>query len=360
MRKFVFFFFCLAFVLGLSACGNENQEVPPVTRIDASESEEEQTELSFPAGNDNDTGVSGGTMADQTNINRQESEAELETESEGKGAAGEISFDFETKTVLLNSGYEMPIYGIGTYSLTGDTCVESVTSALNSGVRLIDTAYMYHNEESVGEAVRNSGIPREEIFVITKLYPSQFSDPEAAIEEALEKLDIDYIDMMLLHHPGAGDVEAYLAMEEAAADGKIRSLGLSNWYVEELEEFLPQINITPALVQNEIHPYYQENDVIPYIHGLGIVVQGWYPLGGRGYTAQLLGNEVISEIAAAHGKSAAQVILRWNLQKGVVVIPGSSNPDHIQENTELFDFELTEEEMERINALDRGEKHDWY
>lgn len=273
---------------------------------------------------------------------------------------GNISFNFETKTVLLNSGYEMPIYGIGTYSLTGDTCVESVTAALNSGVRLIDTAYMYHNEESVGEAVRNSGIPREEIFVITKLYPNQFDHPEAAIEEALAKLDIDYIDMMLLHHPGTGDVEAYLTMEKAVADGKIRSLGLSNWYVEELEEFLPQINITPALVQNEIHPYYQENDVIPYMHSLGIVVQGWYPLGGRGYTAELLGNEVISEIAAAHRKSSAQVILRWNLQKGVVVIPGSSNPDHIQENTELFDFELTEEEMGRINALDRGEKHDWY
>ena len=273
---------------------------------------------------------------------------------------GDISFNFETKTVLLNSGYEMPIFGIGTYSLTGDTCVESVTAALNSGVRLIDTAYMYHNEESVGEAVRNSGIPREEIFVITKLYPNQFSDAEAAIEEALVKLDIDYIDMMLLHHPGTDDVEAYLAMEKAVADGKIRSLGLSNWYVEELDEFIPQINIMPALVQNEIHPYYQENDVIPYIHGLGIVVQGWYPLGGRGYTAELLGNEVISEIAAAHGKSSAQVILRWNLQKGVVVIPGSSNPDHIQENTELFDFELTEDEMEQINALDRDEKHDWY
>lgn len=130
-------------------------------------------------------------------------------------------------------------------------------------------------------------MPREEIFVITKLYPNQFSDPETAIEEALAKLDIEYIDMMLLHHPGAGDVKAYLAMEKAVEDGKIRSPGLSNWYVEELEEFLPQINITPALVQNEIHPYYQEN-------------------------------------------------------------------------TELFDFELTEEEMERINALDRGEKHDWY
>ena len=272
----------------------------------------------------------------------------------------DIAFDFKTKTVTLNSGYQMPIYGIGTYSLTDKECVDSVTAALENGVRLIDTAYMYHNEESVGEAVRNSGIPREEIFVITKLYPNQFSDPESAIEDALKKIDIGYIDMMLLHHPGTGDVDAYLAMEKAVADGKIRSIGLSNWYVEELEEFLPQITVTPALIQNEIHPYYQENDVIPYIHDLGIVVQGWYPLGGRGHTAELLGNEVISKIADAHGKSSAQVILRWNLQKGVVAIPGSSNPDHIKENTELFDFELTEDEMEQINALDRDEKHDWY
>lgn len=271
-----------------------------------------------------------------------------------------IAFDFETKTVTLNSGYKMPLNGIGTYSLLDEVCVESVSAALRSGVRLIDTAYMYHNEESVGEAVRSSGIPREEIFVTTKLYPSQFSDPEAAIDEALEKLDIGYIDLMLLHHPGEGDVEAYLAMEQAVADGKIRSIGLSNWYVEELEEFLPQVNITPALVQNEIHPYYQENDVIPYIQDLGIIVQGWYPLGGRGHTAELLGDEVISQIAAAHGKSSAQVILRWNLQRGVVVIPGSSNPDHIQENTELYDFVLTDDEMARINALDRNEKHDWY
>ena len=313
----------------------------------------EQTEKEQPA-------VSEAEQTEAQTENILTDREEQKIEGGDNTVTGDISFNFETKTVLLNSGYEMPIYGIGTYSLTGDTCVESVTAALNSGVRLIDTAYMYHNEESVGEAVRNSGIPREEIFVITKLYPNQFSDAEAAIEEALVKLDIDYIDMMLLHHPGTDDVEAYLAMEKAVADGKIRSLGLSNWYVEELEEFIPQINIMPALVQNEIHPYYQENDVIPYIHGLGIVVQGWYPLGGRGYTAELLGNEVISDIAATHGKSSAQVILRWNLQKGVVVIPGSSNPDHIQENTELFDFELTEEEMERINALDRGEKHDWY
>ncbi len=269
-------------------------------------------------------------------------------------------FDFETKTVMLNSGYPMPLNGIGTYSLTGDTCVTSVSEALKRGVRLIDTAYMYHNEEEVGRAVRESGIPREDIFVITKLYPNQFAEPEKAINDALEKLNLGYIDMMLLHHPGTDDIKAYKAMEKAVADGKIRSIGLSNWYVEELEEFLPQVSITPALVQNEIHPYYQENDVIPYIQKLGIVVQGWYPLGGRGHTAELLSDEVISTIAKAHGKSSAQVILRWNLQKGIVVIPGSSNPAHIQENTELYDFELTEEEMRQINALDRNEKHDWY
>lgn len=272
----------------------------------------------------------------------------------------ENRFDFENHQVTLNSGYTMPINGIGTYGLTDEEAIVSITAALDSGVRLIDTAYMYHNEESIGEAIRNSSVDREEIFVITKIYPSQFDDPEAAIDQALERLDVEYIDLMLLHHPGNNDVEAYHAMERAVEDEKIRSIGLSNWYVEELEEFLPQISITPALVQNEIHPYYQENDVIPYIQDLGIVVQGWYPLGGRGHTAELLGDEVITEIADAHGKSAAQVILRWNLQKGVVVIPGSSNPAHIRENTELYDFELTDEEMAAINALDRNEKHDWY
>mgnify|MGYP000394704324 CR=1 FL=1 len=138
------------------------------------------------------------------------------------------------------------------------------------------------------------------------------------------------------------------------------SIGLSNWYIEELEEFLPQVNITPALVQNEIHPYYQEPDVVPYIQKLGITVQGWYPFGGRGHTLELLGNETISAIAESHGVTSAQVILRWNLQRGVVVVPGSSNPDHIRENLELFDFELTDEEMAQIVALNRDEKHDWY
>ena len=269
-------------------------------------------------------------------------------------------FNFETRTVTLNSGYEMPLNGIGTYSLTGDTCYNSITSALNSGVRLIDTAYMYNNEEEVGRAIRDSGIPREEIFVITKIYPSQFNNPEEAIEMAFDKIDIGYIDMMLLHHPGTNDVNAYKAMEKYVQQGKIHSIGLSNWYIDELEEFLPQIEITPALVQNEIHPYYQELDVVPYIQSKGIVVQGWYPFGGRGYTSELLNDKTIVEIANTHNVTSAQVILRWNLQRGVVVIPGSSNPEHIKENTDIYNFELTQKQKQKIEELNRDEKHDWY
>ncbi|MEG0366357.1 MAG: aldo/keto reductase [Coprobacillus sp.] len=271
-----------------------------------------------------------------------------------------IDFDYDSKTVTLNSGYKMPLNGIGTYSLTDEECFNSITSALSSGVRLIDTAYMYHNEEEIGKAIKASGIPREDIFITTKIYPSQFRDPEEAIDLALEKLDVDYIDLMLLHHPGDNDIKAYQAMEKYVKEGKIHSIGLSNWYVKELEEFLPQVTITPAVVQNEIHPYYQENDVIPYIQDKGIVVEGWYPFGGRGYTKELLTNEIISKIAKNHDVSSAQVILRWNLQRGVVVIPGSSNPDHIKENTEIYHFELSNEEMEQIKALDKNEKHDWY
>ena len=289
----------------------------------------------------------------------QQPENDADKDNQGVGV-----FDFDKKTVLLNSGYEMPIIGLGTYSLDHDTCVSSVMALLENGGRLIDTAYMYGNEEAVGEGVRKGmeeyGIPREEIYVITKIYPNQFDDPEAAIDMALEKLNIGYIDMMLLHHPGTNDVKAYQAMEKYVGEGKIHSLGLSNWYVEELTKFLPQVTIKPALVQNEIHPYYQEQDVVPFIQANGIVVQCWYPLGGRGYTADLLGNETIQMIASAHGVSAAQVILRWDLQRSIVVIPGSSNPDHIKENLDLFEFELTDEEMEQIGALDRDEKHDWY
>ncbi len=220
---------------------------------------------------------------------------------------------------------------------------------------------MYRNEREIGEAIRQSGVPREEIFVITKIYPGeQFAAPEKAIQDSLDKLGIGYIDMMLLHHPGANDVKAYKAIEKFVGQGKIRSIGLSNWYVEEIDDFIAQVAIKPALVQNEIHPYYQEKSVVPYMHELGIAMQAWYPLGGRGYTGALLSDKTIVAIAKAHGVTAAQVILRWHLQRGIVAIPGSSNPAHIKENISLFDFALTDAEMDAIAALDRNEKHDWY
>lgn len=268
-------------------------------------------------------------------------------------------------TVMLNNGMTLPTLGIGTYSLHGDVCFNSVYTALKNGYRLIDTAYMYGNEEEVGRAVRQAiadGIcKREEITVITKLYPGeQFTNPEPAIEMALRKLNIDYIDIMLLHHPGTDDVKAYKAMEKCHVQGKIHALGISCFYVKELTDFLPQISIKPVLMQNEIHPYYQDTEVVDFIHNKGIVVQAWYPLGGRGNQSELLKEPVLVKIAEAHNRSVVQVILRWHYQRHVVAIPGSSNPDHIKENISIFDFALTDDEMSEIASLNRNEKHDWY
>lgn len=271
-----------------------------------------------------------------------------------------IHLNLATKTVTLNDGNIMPIIGLGTYSLTGDVCISSVSVALKSGYRLIDTAYIYNNEESIGKAIKNSGIQREEIFITTKLYPNQYANAESAINDALKRLDVDYIDLMLLHHPGKDDVNAYKAMEKAVKGGKIHSIGLSCYYIKELKEFLPQITIIPALVQNEIHPYYQDTSVIEFIQKKGIVVEGWYPLGGRGYTKDMLSDEVLKDIGKKYHKTVAQVILRWNLQRNVVIIPGTSNPAHMKENMDIFDFELTEEDMQKISQLNRNEKHDWY
>ena len=262
--------------------------------------------------------------------------------------------------IKLNSGYTMPVVGLGTYSLHGETCVQAVISALKSGYRMIDTASFYGNEREVGEGIRRSGIPRNEIFVITKLYPNQYDHADRAIEEALEKLHIGHLDMMLLHHPASNDVKAYRAIEKAVKADRIRSAGISCYYIREIDRFSQKVSIKPALVQNEIHPYYQDSNVVRHIQGLDIAVQGWYPLGGRGYTKPMLENPVISKIAGGHGKSPAQIILRWNLQRGIIVIPGSSNPEHIRENISVFDFELTAEEMDRIAMLNKNEKHEWY
>jgi diketogulonate reductase-like aldo/keto reductase len=263
-------------------------------------------------------------------------------------------------TVRLSSGYDMPILGLGTYSLHGDTCINAIKAATAAGFRKLDTASLYGNEEEVGRGVRESGIPRDELFVAKKLYPNQYAHPVDAIEEALRKLDIGYIDLMLLHHPDKNDVKAYKAMEKYVAAGKIRSLGVSCYYTKEIDAFLPKVSIRPVLVQNEVHPYYQDTDVVNHLHGLGLVVETWYPLGGRGHQRELMSDPVLTAIAAAHNKSVVQVMLRWHLQRGIVPIPESSTPAHIQENIAVFDFSLSDDEMAKIAALDRREKHDWY
>lgn len=266
----------------------------------------------------------------------------------------------QAPTIRLSSGYDMPIVGLGTYSLTGSVCVDSVKAAIKAGYRKIDTAHMYGNEAEVGRGVRESGVPREEIFVATKIYPTQYGDPVSAIEGCLCKLHLGYVDLMLLRHPGAGDVEAYKAMERYVKAGQIRSLGVSCFYIKEIDDFVREVGVRPALVQNEIHPYYQDLAVVPRLQSLGMAVESWYPLGGRGHQRELLRDAVLEEIARAHGKTVAQVILRWDLQRGVVVIPGSSNAAHMRENISIFDFELSPNEMARIEALNRDEKHDWY
>ena len=262
--------------------------------------------------------------------------------------------------VKLSSGCDLPVVGLGTYALHGSTCVNSVRTALESGYRLIDTASFYGNEREVGEGVRASGVPREEIVVQTKLYPNEYSHAARAIEACLSKLDLGYIDILLLHHPASNDVSAYRAIEQAIRDGKVRSADISCYYIRELDAFLPQVDLKPVLVQNEVHPYYQDTPVVRHIQEADILVQAWYPLGGRGYNSALMTDPVLRDIAAAHGKSLVQVILRWDLQRGVTVIPGSSDPEHIRENISVFDFSLSEDEMGKIAALNRNEKHDWY
>ncbi|WP_304401611.1 aldo/keto reductase [uncultured Alistipes sp.] len=279
---------------------------------------------------------------------------------ESEAFAPATGSDGTPPVVTLGNGYTMPTVGLGCYSLHGETCIWAILSAVGLGYRKFDTAAFYGNEKEVGEALRRSGIPRRKLFVATKLYPNRFADAENAIEESLRKLDIGYIDLMLLHHPGAHDTKAYRAMERAVEAGTIRSLGLSNYYIAETREFLPRTKIGPILVQNEIHPYYRDRAAREFLQRNGIVVEAWYPLGGRGYTDALLGDGTVSRIARRHGRSPAQIVLRWNLQNGVAVVPGSSDPIHQKENIALFDFSLTPEEMAAIDALDRNEKHDWY
>jgi diketogulonate reductase-like aldo/keto reductase len=249
----------------------------------------------------------------------------------------------------------MPILGLGTYTLTPEQTEESVYNALTTGFRLIDTANAYMNERAVGRGIKRAGVPREELFITTKLWPSDYENVDRAIDDTLTRLNLDYIDLLLLHQPFGKYVQAYKAMEIAVSEGKVRSIGLSNFYENKFDEIMSATTIPPAVLQNESNPYYHQVEMREYVKPYGTVMNAWFPLGGRGGGTQaLFNNEVIAGIARAHDKSPAQTIIRWHLQFGNIAIPGSSNADHIRENFEVFDFELTSEEMRRIAALDRG------
>ena len=252
----------------------------------------------------------------------------------------------------LNDGREMPSVGIGTYLLSPDEAEASVKEALKVGYRLIDTANAYQNERAVGRAIKASGIPREEIFVETKLWPSVYTDLEA-IDKTLKRLDLEYIDLLLLHQPAGDYITGYKMMEKALKEGKVKSIGISNFYGERLNNLLNNIEIKPAVTQVETHPYYPQTEMKERLSEYGTKIQAWYPLGGRGNDS-VLTEDIIKELANKYGKSPAQIILRWHNQKGVIVIPGSKNPEHIKDNLNIFDFELSEEDMKKIDELDKN------
>ena len=272
-------------------------------------------------------------------------------------------FNFESRTVLLNSGYEMPIIGLGTWTLNDDEAENSVYHALKSGMRLIDTARYYGNEVRVGRGLQkaiNEGIvTREDVFITSKIYGGNYDRAGGIIDDALKDLNVDYIDLLLIHQPGHDDEGVYKAMEDAVRAGKLRSIGISNYYTkEQVDEVLSFAVIVPAVIQNENHLYYQNTELQEYVRQYGIVIESWYPFGGRGHTSEHFGNEVIKELAEKYGKSSAQIILRWQLQAGFIAIPGSVNPDHIAENYDIFDFKLSEEDMQLIRGLDRHERYE--
>lgn len=258
------------------------------------------------------------------------------------------------KFATLNNGLSMPMAGIGTFLLSPDEAEASVLAALEDGYRLIDTANAYVNEKAVGRAMKKSGLKREEIFLETKLWPSFYED-DNAVDKTLERLGTEYIDLLLIHQPAGNYVAGYRQMEKAYKEGKVKAIGLSNFNQAQIEEILGLCQVKPAVLQTEVHPYFQEQELKSFLSKEGMVIQAWYPLG-HGDKA-LLEEPLFTELGKKYGKTNAQIILRWHIQDGNIVIPGSKNPAHIKDNFDLFDFSFTEEEMEKIAALDKNTRY---
>lgn len=259
------------------------------------------------------------------------------------------------ETIKLNDGTSIPSLGIGTFMLSPDEAELSVSAALKDGYRLIDTANAYQNERAVGRAMAKSGLSREEIYLSTKLWPSVYGNAKKAIDETLSRLQTPYVDMLFLHQPIGDYLGAYHAMEEGAKEGKIKSLGLSNFGEKELKEILDSCSIKPAMVQVEAHPYYPQHELKSFLAKEKIALMAWYPLGHG--DDRMLKEPVFLALGKKYGKTPAQIILRWHIQEGNVVIPGSKNPEHILANADIFDFALSGEEMAAIAKLDSGKRY---
>lgn len=253
---------------------------------------------------------------------------------------------------ILSNGVKMPQLGYGVYQVTKEECERCVLDALKAGYRLIDTAQSYFNEEEVGSAIKKSGIPREEIFLTTKVWIEHYGYENArqSVLESMKKLQTDYLDLVLLHQPFGDTYGAWRALEDLYEEGRIRAIGISNFYVDRMVEFVNFNRIKPMITQMEVHIFNQQKQLKEYADKYNVQLEAWAPFGeGRGNTFD---NEVVKDIGDKYGKTAAQVMLRWNIQRGVVVIPKSTHYERMVENFNVFNFELTDEEMNTIAELD--------
>ncbi len=258
------------------------------------------------------------------------------------------------KSIILNDGHSIPELGLGTFRLTPDETENAVCFALKNGYRHIDTANVYMNEKAVGRGIKKSGVPREEIFLTSKVFPGYYKEIHKVVDATLKRLDVDYLDLFLLHQP-YGDIKtAWQDLEKEVEAGRIRSIGVSNFSKKDIDKLLSYAKIKPVLNQVECHPYNNQDDLRKHHKALGIEIEAWYPLGHM--NKQLMNEPLWDKLASKYNKSKVQIILRWHLQKGNILIPGTRKEDHILANQDIYDFELNSEEMNLIAKMNKGKK----